>query len=218
MDPFSAEREAMVEIQLRRRGIHDDRVLAAMSKVPRHLFVPENQRHNAYWDGPLPIGFSQTISQPYVVALTCELLEIGPEDSVLDIGTGSGYAAAVLAELAAHVISIERLPELARLARENLETTGYNNVEILCADGTLGCADKAPFDAVAVAAGAPAVPAPLKQQLKVGGRLVIPVGPSRRMQDLVRVRRVSEEEFKTEDFGGVAYVPLVGTEGWPEER
>ncbi|MCK7611487.1 protein-L-isoaspartate(D-aspartate) O-methyltransferase [Roseibium sediminicola] len=216
MDPFAAEREAMVEIQLRRRGIHDDRVLAAMAKVPRHLFVPENHRHNAYWDGPLPIGSGQTISQPYVVALTCELLEIKPEDNVLDIGAGSGYAAAVLAELAARVVSIERLPELTDLARSNLEAAGYGNVEVLCADGTLGCPDKAPFDAIAVAAGAPAVPASLKQQLKVGGRLVIPVGTSKRLQDLVRVRRVSEQEFKTEDFGGVAYVPLVGAEGWSE--
>lgn len=216
MDPFAAEREAMVETQLRRRGIHDDRVLAAMAKVPRHLFVPEGLQDRAYWDGPLPIGSGQTISQPYVVALTCELLEIGPGDSVLDIGAGSGYAAAVLAELATHVISIERLPEIAQQARDNLKTAGYSNVEVLCADGTLGCPEKAPFDAIAVAAGAPAVPDSLKKQLKVGGRLVIPVGPSRRMQDLVRVRRISETEFRTDDLGGVAYVPLVGAEGWSE--
>lgn len=216
MDPFATEREAMVEAQLRRRGIRDDRVLAAMAKVPRHLFVPEDQRHNAYWDGPLPIGFGQTISQPYVVALTCQFLEIQPTDSVLDIGAGSGYAAAVLAELAARVVSIERLPELAQLALDNLQAAGCGNVEILCADGTLGCEDKAPFDAIAVAAGAPFVPASLKQQLKVGGRLVIPVGPTRRLQDLVRVRRISETQFETEDLGAVAYVPLVGEEGWAE--
>jgi len=216
MDPFAAEREAMVETQLRRRGIQDDRILAAIAKVPRHLFVPEGLQDRAYWDGPLPIGSGQTISQPYVVALTCELLEIGPGDSVLDVGAGSGYAAAVLAELASNVVSIERLPDLAQLARANLNTAGYSNVEVLCADGTLGCPDRAPFDAIAVAAGAPAVPEALKQQLKVGGRLVIPVGPTRRLQDLIRVRRLSEEEFKTDDFGGVAYVPLVGAEGWAD--
>ncbi|WP_269582040.1 protein-L-isoaspartate(D-aspartate) O-methyltransferase [Roseibium sp. Sym1] len=217
MDPFANERKEMVETQLRRRGVSDERVLAAMEKVPRHLFVPEDQQDRAYWDGPLPIGSGQTISQPYVVALTCELLEISPEDTVLDIGAGSGYAAAVLGELAASVISIERLPELADLARTNLEAAGYGNVEVLCADGTLGCPDKAPFDAIAVAAGAPTVPESLKQQLKVGGRLVIPVGPTRRMQDLVRVRRISETEFNTDDLGGVAYVPLVGAEGWAED-
>jgi len=214
MDPFAAERKAMVETQLRPRGIQDERILAAMAKVPRHLFVPEDQQQRAYRDGPLPIGFGQTISQPYVVALTCEFLELTPQDTVLDIGAGSGYAAAVLAELAASVVSIERLPDLAERARNNLQGTGYGNVEVLCADGTLGCPDKAPFDAIAVAAGAPAVPLSLKEQLKVGGRLVIPVGPSRRLQDLVRVRRISEPVFETDDLGGVAYVPLVGAEGW----
>lgn len=216
MDAFVSERRDMVETQLKRRGLRDARVLAAMATVPRHLFVPGDQHGRAYWDGPLPIGFSQTISQPYVVALTCELLDLKPEDTVLDIGAGSGYAAAVLAELAAHVVSIERLPELAQLARDNLAAAGYPDVEVLCADGTLGCSDKAPFDAIAVAAGAPAVPVSLKQQLKVGGRLVIPVGPSRRLQDLVRVRRISEDRFETDNLGGVAYVPLVGAEGWAE--
>jgi protein-L-isoaspartate(D-aspartate) O-methyltransferase len=216
MDPFANVRKEMVDTQLRRRGIRDERVLATMQKVPRHLFVPEDQRDRAYWDGPLPIGSGQTISQPYVVALTCELLEIGQEDIVLDIGAGSGYAAAVLAELATRVVSIERLPELCQQAQDNLRKAGYGNVVVLCTDGTLGCPDKAPFDAIAVAAGAPAVPDSLKQQLKVGGRLVIPVGPTRRMQDLVRVRRITEETFKTDDLGGVAYVPLVGAEGWSE--
>jgi len=216
MDPFASERAEMVEHQLRRRGIRDERVLAAMAKVLRHHFVPEDQLQRAYWDGPLPIGNGQTISQPYVVALTCELMEIGENAKVLEIGAGSGYAAAVLGELANRVISIERLPELAQLARDNLAKAGYTNVEVLCTDGTRGCKEQAPFDAIAVAAGAPAVPESLKQQLKVGGRLVIPVGPSRRLQDLVRVRRVSETEFQTEDLGGVAYVPLVGAEGWED--
>lgn len=216
MDAFVSERRDMVETQLKRRGLRDARVLAAMATVPRHLFVPGDQRGRAYWDGPLPIDFGQTISQPYVVALTCELLDLKPEDTVLDIGAGSGYAAAVLAELAAHVVSIERLPELAQLARDNLAAAGYPDVEVLCADGTLGCPDKDPFDAIAVAAGAPAVPVSLKQQLKAGGRLVIPVGPSRRLQDLIRVRRISEDRFETDNLGGVAYVPLIGAEGWAE--
>ena len=216
MDPFSSERTNMVEHQLRRRGIRDERVLAVMAKVPRHLFVPVSQQERAYWDSPLPIGNGQTISQPYVVALTCELMEIGENAKVLEIGAGSGYAAAVLGELTDQVISIERLPELAQLARNNLAKAGYANVEVLCTDGTRGHNQEAPFDAIAVAAGAPAVPESLKQQLKVGGRLVIPVGPSRRLQDLVRVRRVSETEFQTEDLGEVAYVPLVGAEGWED--
>jgi protein-L-isoaspartate(D-aspartate) O-methyltransferase len=206
----------MIEHQLRRRGIRDERVLAAMATVPRHLFVPVDQQQRAYWDGPMPIGFGQTISQPYVVALTCELLEIPEKAKVLDIGAGSGYAAAVLGELAEKVISIERLPELVDLARNNLERAGSTNVTVLCGDGTLGCQQEAPFDAIAVAAGAPSVPYSLKQQLKVGGYLVIPVGTSRRFQDLIRVRRLSEDEFRTDDQGGVAYVPLVGAEGWAD--
>ncbi|MHA7772879.1 protein-L-isoaspartate(D-aspartate) O-methyltransferase [Roseibium sp. M-1] len=216
MDSFSRERKDMIEQQLRRRGIRDERVLAAMATVPRHLFVPADQQDRAYSDCPLPIGHGQTISQPYVVALTCELLEIPENAKVLDIGAGSGYAAAVLGKLAETVISIERLPELADLARNNLEKAGSTNVEILCADGTLGCAQQASFDAIAVAAGAPAVPESLKHQLKVGGCLVIPVGPSRRLQDLIRVRRISDNEFRTDNMGGVAYVPLVGAEGWAE--
>jgi len=214
MDAFAAERKDMVETQLRRRDIRDERVLAAMGTVPRHLFVAESRRHRAYWDGPLAIGSYQTISQPYVVALTCELLELAPGDSVLEIGTGSGYAAAVLSELAERVVSIERLPELADLARKNLEAAGYHSVEVLCTDGTLGCPDKAPFDAIAVAAGAPAVPDSLKQQLKVGGRLVIPVGPTQRMQDLLCIKRLSAGQFATANKGGVAFVPLVGENGW----
>jgi len=216
MDPFAPDREEMVETQLRLRGIRDQRVLDAMTKVTRHMFVPVDQQGRAYRDGPLPIGLDQTISQPYVVALTCELLELKPEDMVLDVGVGSGYAAAVLSELAARVVGIERLPELAERARNTLASGGYNTVEVRCADGTLGCPDKAPFDAIAVAAGAPSVPDSLKRQLKVGGRLVIPVGLSRRLQNLVRVRRVSEKEFKTDDLGGVVYVPLIGAEGWSE--
>jgi protein-L-isoaspartate(D-aspartate) O-methyltransferase len=214
LDQFASARAEMVEQQLLARGIRDERVLAAMANVPRHLFIPEDQKSRAYWDGPLSIGQGQTISQPYVVALTCELLEIAETGKVLEVGAGSGYAAAVLAQLARRVITLECLPELAQLARRNLEKASCTNVEVLCADGTLGYPREAPFDAIAVAAGAPAVPVSLKQQLKVGGRLVIPVGLSRRFQNLVRVQRISEEEFRKDALGDVAYVPLVGAEGW----
>ncbi|MEE4013631.1 protein-L-isoaspartate(D-aspartate) O-methyltransferase [Roseibium sp. FZY0029] len=214
MDEFAFARAEMIEQQLRARGIRDERVLAAMAKVPRHLFVPEDQKNRAYWDGPLSIGEGQTISQPYVVALTCELLEIAENNTVLEVGAGSGYAAAVLANLARKVVTLERLPELAQLARENLEKAGCSSVEVICTDGTLGCPSESPFDTIAVAAGAPAVPDSLKKQLKVGGRLVIPVGRSRRQQDLTRVQRLSETEWQTDNLGAVAYVPLVGAEGW----
>jgi protein-L-isoaspartate(D-aspartate) O-methyltransferase len=216
MDQWTTARAEMVEQQLHRRGISDKRVLAAMASVPRHIFVPESELNRAYRDGPLSIGYGQTISQPYVVALTCELLEISENAKVLEIGAGSGYAAAVLGKLAHKVITIDRLQELVSLSRKNLEQAGCRNVEVLCADGTLGYPAEAPFDAIAVAAGAPAVPVSLKKQLKVGGRLVIPVGRSKRQQDLIRVERLSEIEFKTDNLGAVAYVPLVGAEGWAD--
>lgn len=216
MDQFATARSEMIDRQLQSRGISDERVLAAMASVPRHLFVPKAEQPRAYWDGPLSIGHDQTISQPYVVALTCELLEIGENAKVLEVGAGSGYAAAVLADLAQKVITLERLPELVQLARDNLLKAGCSNVEVMCTDGTLGCPVEAPFDAIAVAAGAPAVPDSLKKQLKVGGRLVVPVGRSRRLQDLIRVLRTSETEFQVENLGAVAYVPLVGAEGWSD--
>ncbi|GAB2182730.1 protein-L-isoaspartate(D-aspartate) O-methyltransferase [Roseibium sp. LAB1] len=216
MDQFATARSEMIDRQLQSRGISDERVLAAMARVPRHLFVPKAEQPRAYWDGPLSIGHDQTISQPYVVALTCELLEIGENAKVLEVGAGSGYAAAVLADLAQKVITLERLPELVQLARDNLLKAGCSNVEVMCTDGTLGCPVEAPFDAIAVAAGAPAVPDSLKKQLKVGGRLVVPVGRSRRLQDLIRVLRTSETEFQVENLGAVAYVPLVGAEGWSD--
>jgi len=214
MDPFASEREDMVRHQLEGRGIGDKKVLTAMRKVPRHKFVPEDQRWRAYGDGPLPIGQSQTISQPYVVALMCELLKLTDSESVLEIGTGSGYAAAVLSELCRHVTTIERLPGLAERADETLDATGFENVNVKCADGTLGCPEDAPFDAILVSAGAPETPEVLKQQLAIGGRLVIPVGRSKSLQELLRIRRVSETGFETEHLGGVAFVPLIGEKGW----
>ncbi|MES0881973.1 protein-L-isoaspartate(D-aspartate) O-methyltransferase [Roseibium sp. SCP14] len=214
MDRYAAEREEMVQRQLQSRGIKDGRVLDAMRKVPRHLFVSRNQEIRSYWDCPLGIGLGQTISQPYIVALMCEALELSENSECLEIGSGSGYAAAVMSELCRHVITIERIPELAELAKANLKNAGYSNVEVHCSDGSLGHSRKAPYDAIAVAAGAPAMPKSLKAQLRTGGRLIVPVGRSHNYQDLLRIRRLSDDDFLTENLGGVAFVPLVGEEGW----
>ncbi|PVB62837.1 protein-L-isoaspartate(D-aspartate) O-methyltransferase [Labrenzia sp. 011] len=211
------QRKEMVLRQLEGRGIRDQRVLSAMRKVPRHIFVPAAQQAASYNDGPLPIGCGQTISQPYMVALMCELLDLSGNSKVLEIGTGCGYAAAVLAELSDEVITIERMPELVDIARENLLKAGYPTVRVICADGSLGYPREAPFDAIAVAAGAPSVPEVLKQQLKTGGRLVLPVGSNSRYQELLKITRLSESEFETVSHGEVAFVPLVGAGGWPDD-
>ncbi len=214
-DPdFAARRQAMVKYQLAGRGVHDGRVLEAMARVPREAFVPDHLADEAYEDHPLPIGHGQTISQPYIVALMAEVLELTGRERVLDIGTGSGYAAAVLASLALEVYSIERIPELAGLARRNLDAAGFSQVHVVCGDGTLGWPEAAPFDGICVAAGAPIVPESLKQQLAIGGRMVIPVGPEQSSQQLVVVTRRSEHDYQREDFGDVRFVPLVGEEGW----
>ena len=175
-DSYAALRERMVDQQIKARGVVDPRVLAAMRKVPRHLFIPPHLWDQAYNDYPLPIGEDQTISQPYIVALMTELLEIRETDRVLEIGTGSGYQAAILAELAAAVLSIDRVGGLAEQARQVLDSLGYTNVRIRVGDGTLGWPEEMPFDAIIVTAGAPKVPRPLTEQLALGGRLVIPVG------------------------------------------
>jgi protein-L-isoaspartate(D-aspartate) O-methyltransferase len=211
VDPAEA-RERMVERQLRRRGIRDERVLAAMARVPRHLFVPENLRHLAYEDGALPIGHGQTISQPYIVATICSLLRLRGDERVLDVGTGSGYQAAVLAELATEVVTIERVPELAERAREALASAGYGRVEVRVGDGSLGVPDRAPFDAIAVAAATPSVPPALYEQLSDGGRLVIPRG-GRWGQDLVLVERTEEGAVERLSIP-CRFVPLVGVEGF----
>ncbi len=210
-DPVAA-RERMVERQLRRRGISDERVLAAMARVPRHLFVPEHLRHLAYEDGALPIGHGQTISQPYIVATICSLVRLSGEERALDVGTGSGYQAAVLAELAAEVVTIERVPELAEHARETLTLAGYDGVEVRLGDGSLGVPDRAPFDAVAVAAAAPAIPPALYEQLVDGGRLVLPRG-GRWGQDLVLVERTADGPVERASVP-CRFVPLVGAEGF----
>ena len=202
----------MVDRQLRRRGITDERVLAAMSRVPREVFVPEGVRSHAYADDALPIGEGQTISQPFVVATICALLALEGPERVLDVGTGSGYQAAVLAELAAQVVTIERIPELAETARAALTRAGYESVEVRVGDGSLGVPDRAPFDAVAVAAAAPNVPRPLYEQLLEGGRVVVPRG-SRGGQELVLVVRTLEGPVERTVLP-VRFVPLLGDEGF----
>ena len=202
----------MVDRQLRRRGIADERVLAAMSRVPRELFVPEGVRSHAYADDALPIGAGQTISQPFVVATICSLLALEGPECVLDVGTGSGYQAAVLAELAAQVVTIERIPELAETARAALTRSGYESVEVRVGDGSLGVPDRAPFDAIAVAAAAPNVPRPLYEQLLEGGRVVVPRG-QRGGQELVLVVRTLEGPVERTVLP-VRFVPLLGDEGF----
>ncbi len=205
----------MVERQLRRRGISDERVLAAMGRVPRELFVPEHLRAHAYDDGALPIGHRQTISQPFVVATICSLLALGGDERVLDVGTGSGYQAAVLAELGAEVVTIERIPELAGAAERALAEAGYAIVEVRVGDGSLGVPERAPFDAIAVAAAAPTVPTALYSQLAEDGRVVVPRG-TRWGQELVLVVRTPDGSREHTSIP-VRFVPLLGDEGFGED-
>ena len=206
----------MVTSQVARRGVTDPGVLEAMREVPREAFVGAGMEEFAYEDAPLPIAAGQTISQPYIVALMIEAAQIKPNDRVLDVGTGSGYAAAVLSRLAGKVFSVERHRELADSARRALNKLKYTNVEVRHGDGTLGWADASPFDAILVAAGGPEIPEALRQQLKIGGRLVIPIGEVGAIQELVKVVRDSEDRFHEEDLGPVTFVPLVGEAGWAE--
>jgi len=201
---------------LRRRGITDTRVLEAMAAVPRELFVPEEQRRRAYDDRALPIGHGQTISQPFMVATICAALELGADARVLDVGTGSGYQAAVLAEIAAEVVTIERVPELADRARETLAQGGYDRVEVRVGDGTLGVPERAPFDGIAVAAAAPAVPDTLYEQLAVGGRIVVPVGSLYDQWLQVVARGPSGPEVVRSV--PCRFVPLVGAAGFDESQ
>ena len=209
---FALARKKMVQEQLIARGIKDKRVLDAMMKVPRHLFVEEGLWHQAYGDFPLPIGEGQTISQPYIVALMTEALQITDDEKVLEIGTGSGYQAAILAELTTHVFSIERISAVAAKARKILDQLGYANVLIRVSDGTLGWQEEAPFAGVIVTAGAPGIPSTLAEQLEVMGRLVIPVG-NEYSQTLLKVVK-QEKGYKEKDLGGVRFVKLIGDHGW----
>ena len=213
-DEFAIRRRQMVERQLVPRGLTDERVLAAMGRVPRHLFVEEALQAKAYSDNALPIGLKQSISQPYIVALMIELLRVGPQDRVLEIGTGSGYQTAVLAALAGTVYSIERLRSLAVLAKSRLEDLGVDGVHLRVGDGTAGWPEEAPFDRIIVAAGAPSLPAPLLAQLEAGGRLVIPVGDAKRQT--IRVAIKGPVGFRTEQYDQCAFVKLIGDAGWDE--
>ena len=218
MTDYLQLRRQMVDHQIEARGVRSQKVLDAMRSVPRELFLPEDVREFAYEDTPLPIAANQTISQPYIVAFMTEGLALEGGEKVLDIGTGSGYAAAVLAEIAGEVYTIERIEELASHAASVLADLNYKNVKVIHADGTLGLPEQAPFDAIVVAAGGPEIPESLKTQLKIGGRLVIPVGEYRDVQELVRVTRLSQTEYQEEDLADVRFVPLVGEEGWkPKE-
>ena len=216
VDHYKIARQRMVDSQLIPRGIKDKKVLDAMRKVPRHLFMDEALYNQAYSDFPLPIGEEQTISQPFMVAVMTEALELRGKEKVLELGTGSGYQTAVLAELCHKVYSIERISPLAGRARKVLDKLGYGNVIVKIGDGTLGWLDEAPFDAIIVTAGAPDIPGPLVDQLKVGGRLVIPVG-GEFMQSLIRVRK-TETGIERDDMGGCRFVKLIGENGWKIER
>jgi protein-L-isoaspartate(D-aspartate) O-methyltransferase len=211
---YKTERLRMVEGQLASRDIKDERVLEAFRAVPRHQFVPQESRHLAYANGPLPISQSQTISQPYIVALMTQLLELKGDEVVLEIGTGSGYQAAILARLASEVHTVERHKELAKSATSILSALGYNNVHVHIGDGTLGWPDSAPYDGVIVTAAAPSVPRPLLKQLKDGGRVVIPVG-GRGAQFLECWQRKGSD-FERDQIAPVAFVPLIGEHGWEE--
>jgi protein-L-isoaspartate(D-aspartate) O-methyltransferase len=202
----------MVDQQLRNRNISDERVLAAMEQVPRHLFVPDHLKNAAYRDGPLPIGEGQTISQPYIVAYMTQLLDLGPEDKVLEVGTGSGYQAAILAHLAGEVYSVERKKDLALQAQRRLQKLGLDNVHVVVSDGSAGLPEHAPYTGIIVTAAAPKAPEPLKDQLADGGKLIIPVG-SRGGQVLERWLRQGEE-YQVDQLSPVAFVPLLGNFGW----
>jgi protein-L-isoaspartate(D-aspartate) O-methyltransferase len=212
IDAFLAQRRSMVESQLRARGIRDERVLAAMFRIPRHEFVSEEHRDQVYEDHPIPIGEGQTISQPYIVAIMLEALALDPSDTVLEIGTGSGYQTALLAELVRQVYSVERYASLARAAQATLARLGFNNVEVLVGDGSRGLPDHAPFDAIVVSAAAPQIPPPLFEQLREGGRMVIPVGPAH-AQELQLVRKHEGQPVVT-SMEGCRFVPLIGSEGY----
>lgn len=211
---FQSAREDMVQKQIARRGVKDTRVLAAMSKVPRHLFTPADELEWAYADMPLSIGQKQTISQPYIVAVMSELLQLTGTERVLEIGTGSGYQTAILGELAAYVYSLERIPDLAVKAQKRLTDLGYANVQVCTGDGTLGLAEFAPYNGILVTAAAPQVPRSLLAQLAGGGRLVIPTGG--RFSQVLQVWQRSGDQFIQEDQMPVVFVPLIGAEGWEE--
>jgi protein-L-isoaspartate(D-aspartate) O-methyltransferase len=213
---YAREREAMVERQLKRRGITEQRILDAFLDVPREAFISEDFAHLAYGDHPLPIEAGQTISQPYIVALMIEAADIRAGDKVLEVGAGSGYAAAVISRIAERVVAIERQHDLVEVARERLQRLGYDNIETVEGDGTKGCRDHAPFDAILAAASGSHVPRPLVEQLAPNGRIVMPVGEPGWVQELDKVTKQQDGILKQENLGGVRFVPLIGEEGWKD--
>ena len=217
MTDFAAEREAMVERQLKRRGITERAILDAFLEVPREAFVSPEYAHLAHGDHPLPIEAGQTISQPYIVGLMIQAAGIAPGEKVLEVGAGSGYAAAVIGRIAAKVIAIERQHDLVEVARERLARLGYDNVTIFEGDGTKGCAEEAPFDAILAAASGSHVPKPLLDQLADGGCIVMPLGSPGWVQELVRVSKRPDGTVDRENLGGVRFVPLIGEEGWKDD-
>jgi protein-L-isoaspartate(D-aspartate) O-methyltransferase len=217
MSDHATARDRMVDVHIARRGIRDRAVLAAMREVPREAFVEPGMREFAYEDSPLPIGERQTISQPYIVAMMIEAAELKPGDRVLEVGAGSGYAAAVMGRIAGRVVAIERHASLAAEAQRRFDALGYDNIELHVGDGTRGWPDDAPFDAILVAAGAPEPPPALRGQLAIGGRLVVPVGDSEFGQRLHKLTRTGDDDYTQEDLGGVTFVPLIGEQGWAED-
>lgn len=217
-DAYAAARHRMVETQIRQRGIADERVLSAMYNVPRHEFAPPGERDRAYLDAPILIGHGQTMSQPYTVAFMCDALELVGDEKVLEIGTGSGYGAAVLAEISREVWTIERIRDLQEHAAETLQRLGYSNVHARLDDGTLGLAAEAPFDAICVTAGAKMLPEAYVEQLAIGGRIVIPIGENPGSQTMRRYRKGTDGRLSEEFLGGFAFVPLVGKYGWDGEE
>jgi protein-L-isoaspartate(D-aspartate) O-methyltransferase len=213
---LAAEREAMVERQIASRGIKDPKILEAFRAVPREEFLSNEYRDLAYGDHPLPIEAGQTISQPYIVALMIQAAEVKPGDRVLEVGAGSGYAAAVMSRIASSVIAIERQPELVKIAQERMQRLGYGNVRIVEADGTRGWEPDAPYDAIVAAASGSHLPPPWVKQLADGGRIVMPVGDPGWVQKLVKVTKGPAGKLITEDLGGVRFVPLIGEEGWSD--
>jgi protein-L-isoaspartate(D-aspartate) O-methyltransferase len=213
MDEYKISRDKMIRLLREHYKISDERVLDAMRDVPRHFFVPSALKTQAYKDNALPIAANQTISQPFIVARMTELLELTPESRILEIGAGSGYQTAILSRVAGKVFAIERIQQLAKEAQERLQALQIHNVILRCADGTNGWDVYAPYDGILVAAGSPDIPEPLLQQLKIGGRLVIPIGQDQKTQHLIRITRAANN-FQTEDFGACAFVPLIGEHGW----
>jgi len=217
MDEYQIQRGRMVQRLREHYKIRDEKVLEVLNRIPRHLFVPEALKSQAYKDNALPIAANQTISQPFIVARMTELLELNPQSKVLEIGAGSGYQTVILSELAKKIYAIERVAQLAAEAQNRLENLKIQNVTLRCADGTNGWEIHAPFDAILVAAGSPGIPKPLLNQLKIGGKLVLPIGQDQKTQKLIRVTRTTKD-FQTEDFGACAFVPLIGEHGWQNNQ